>query len=134
MDATELMRIESLEKLSESLDRKLHELEMILVHLPPAVEKLKASVACLEGQVSVIENDLSARAERDKNIDKVLEEIKNMLKSYTDEMKQAFRELSDRIGTIESRPSKMWDAVVFAFAAAIGGGVFALVGNLFPQK
>jgi len=133
MDATELMRFESLERLAESLDKKIRELELVLVHLPPAIQSLQTSVSCLEGQVSAIENDLSAREERDKNIDRVLAEIKEMLKTYTDEMKEAFRVLSERIGTIESRPSKMWDAVVFAFAAAIGGGVFALVGNLFPK-
>jgi len=133
MDSPELMRIESVERLAESLDRKMRELELILSHLPPAVESLKTSVATLEGQVRAIENDLSAREERDKNIDRILEEIKAMLKSYTDEMKLAFKELSDRIGKIEGRPSKIWDAFVFSFAAAVAGGVFAFVSGLFSK-
>ena len=74
--------------------------------------------------------DLSAREERDKNIDRVLKEIKDMIKSYTEEMKATMLKLAAEMDEIRSRPSKIWDALIFAIAASAGASVFALVSKM----
>lgn len=83
---------------------------------------LEGSVTALKEQVREIELDLSAREERDKGIDRMFTQIMDLL-----------TQISDRVKTLESRPSKLWDAFVFALIAAAAGGSFAIVQNLLSM-
>lgn len=65
----------------------------------------------------------AAKDEQVKTIFAVLAEIKQMLKDYTGEMKDALRTLATDIETMKGRPGRFMDGAVSAGIAAIVGAM-----------
>lgn len=87
------------------------------------IEDIDARLDSLENDVKLLQVGAAAKDEQIKTVFSVLAEIKQMLKDYTVDMKDAINRLAADIELVKARPGRFADGALSAGIAAIVGAV-----------